>query len=364
MIFNPSHLMRRNINRRRTTTNRYAVDNSGFWDESLHARVSQLNIKSKAVDAVSIRVNNGIFNFPVDVQSQNVSLKIMTSLTSDYFNFVGGRRVAKYTEIDGYWTESKISTEIVYAFLMALWDTVSQILIDNYPLISDDLRHRTGRTFSNDNKESYHDSHNLISSDDSKNTSNKNDRNKIAQSRINATGDNLNSRSTDNSTTVNDGYASPQNQGVLPSAQSDEIMNLNNFQSPDNMGVRGVIPNGDKKYSTDTNINIEGSTGTISEGRSHFGKEFDNRVSEDDYLDVDTKFSSKIEGNNNIGTKKGFETGVERFEDLDISGVLQNFYDLFSDRILMEIDNRMLPFYLNIKISRFKDFSSGTKKYI
>jgi len=420
----------RNIARRRTTDNRYVTDINSFWREELHARIAHLDeLIPLVLRLVNERITNNIWGFPVDEQSVSNTEEVFRYIVLDYFAFVAGRRVWNYTEVDGYWTEENITNTIAYAFIMALWDIGSQLLIDNYPLVEDDLRHRTGRTHSHDrrntyhdslnktntadsresyhdslnktntadSRETYHDSLNTLSTDDEKFTQQDNTRNKISEENSGSGSDTVNSRSTSNTTNVNDMFQSPQDQGVLPSRQSADLMNrTNDFQDPSNMGVEELSPNGNPAFTTVTQNNFEGNTDTNSEGRTSTTRDSHNRVDERDYLESNNTVRSGIEGQNNVGAKSGNtsyiegennvggktgntslieghnnvggnaenNTGHERDEVLDISGVLQNFYDLFGERLMMEIDNRMLPYFLNMKIARFTDHRIGRKEYV
>jgi hypothetical protein len=388
----------RNIARRRTTDNRYVTDINSFWREELHARVENIpNLQEFILQIISQRIQSNVWGFPVDEQSISNTQAVFNSLVLDYFTFIQGRRVWVFTELDGYWTEDKIKTTFGSAFIMALWDIGSQLLIDNYPLVEDDLRHRTGRTSSadkrqnyhdshnkletGDNRENYHDSHNKLNTGDRKFTKQDNTRNKISEQNDGVSSQTIDGRTTSNTTNVQDVFNSPQDQGILPSSQSESIMNRDNeFQDPSNMGVEELTPNGNPNFTTMTQNSFEGSTDTNKEGRQNTSKDFHNRTDENDYIGADETTTSDIEGINNIGAKTGSNSNTQginnigakvendtlhlREEVLDISAVLQNFYDLFSERLLMEIDNRMLPYFLNMRIARFNDHRIGRKEYV
>lgn len=283
-------IMRRNIARRRTTDNRYVSDYKAFWREELHARVDNLQplISNFCEDIVRDKITNNIWGFPVDEQSVPNAEDVFLHIIDDYWEFVKGRRVWVYTETNGYWTEGKIINTISYAFIMALWDIGSQMLVDNYPLVEDDLRLRYGKTHSDDLRQTYHDSINKLDTGDKKYTHHINERNKIHESTDTEASDTTNSRSTSNSTTVNDVFLSPQNQGVSPSSQSARVMNHGGgFESPENHGVAEVVPNGNPGFTTNTSNLIEGSTDTAAEGRTSTNKSGHSRVDERDNLHSD-----------------------------------------------------------------------------
>ena len=358
-------LMIRNINRQRTTNNRYVTDSNSFWREELHARVEYLPaIVSKAQSIIDERISHNVWGFPVDEQSISNTQHVFYDVLTDYFNFVAGRRVWVYTETDGYWTEERISKTIAYAFITSLWDIGSNLLIDNYPLVADDLRLRGGKTFANDNRETYHDSLNKANTADKKYTQHDNTRNKIMETNEGSGSDTTNGRTTSNTTNIQDTFLSPQNQGVTPSSQSAKIMQRQQgFQTPDNMGVEEVSPHGNAAFTTATTNNFSGDTSTAEEGRTSTNKDLHNRVDERDYLEGNETAESLTQGENNVGAKVGNDTGTERNETLDTASVLQSFFNIFKERLLMEIDNRMLPYFLNMKIARFTDHRMGREYY-
>lgn len=356
----------RNINRKRTTDNRYVTDSNSYWREELHARIENLpNITSEAKAIIDQRITDNVWGFPVDEQNVSNTKQVFYGVLNDYFQFVAGRRVWVYTETEGYWTEEKITTTIAYAFIMALWDIGEQLLIQNYPLVADDLRTRSGKTFSNDNRETYHDSINKLGTASKQFTQHDNTRNKIMENTDTASSDTANERSTSNNTNIQDTFLSPQNQGVTPSSQSSKVMNrTGGFQTPDNMGVEEVSPHGNPSFTTATTNTFNGETNTNEEGRTSTAKNTHNRIDEKDYVEGNETAESEVQGENNVGAKVANDTGTEREETLNIADVLTTLYDISKDRLLMELDNRMLPFYLNMKIARFKDHRIGRNEYV
>lgn len=349
--------MIRNYNRKRITDNRFVIDSNAYWKEELHARVEYLtDIVPKIKEIIDQKITDNIWGFPVDEQSTSNSKEVLYSLVTDYFYFVAGRRVWAYTETQGYWTEEKISETIAYAFVMALWDIGKQLLVNNYPLVADDLRLRSGKTHSNDERETKHDNLNKVGTGSEQYTQHDNTRNKIIEENAGVGSDTTDGRTTSNTTEIQDTFLSPQDQGVLPSSQSDKIMNrTSGFQTPDNMGVEEVKPNGDAKFTTATTNNFGGDTSTVKEGRTSTSKDTHTRVDERDFLEGNETFASDTVAENNVGGRAKNDTGVAREEVLDMSGVLQSFFDLFKERLIMELDNRMLPYFLNMKIARFTD---------
>lgn len=367
-----NEIMGRNVVRRRSTINRYVTDTDYLWREELHPRIDDLmgEIYDNCKFLVDERLNvdgvygeNAIWGFPVDEQSVDIVKDILYIFINDYFNFVRGRRTWVYTETEGYWTEDIIVNVISAAFIACLWDIGRNLLIENYPLVADDLRLRSGKTLSGDERENYHDSINKIGTGEEKSTTADNTRNKIIDSSDVATSDTTNSRSTNNTTTINDLYQSPQDQGVLPSKQSDSIMSRVPFQSPDTHGVEELKPNGNPLYTTLTSNNFDASTDTSSEGRTSTSKTANSRVDEKDYVKSDNINTSNTNAENNVGAKAKTNTTHERDEVLDMANVLKSFYDIFKSRLLMEIDNRMLPYFLNFRIARFTDHMHGRKEY-
>lgn len=356
----------RNINRRRTTVNRYVTDSNSFWREELHARVENLpDIKVIAQAVIDERIQHNVWGFPVDEQTTSNTKEVFYDILNDYLMFVAGRRVWSYTETNGYWTEEKISSTIAYALVMKLWDIGNEMLIDNYPLVADDLRMRSGKTHSNDARETYHDSVNRLGTASKQYTQHDNTRNKILEGTDVAGSNTNNERSTSNTTNIEDTFLSPQNQGVTPSSQSAKIMNrTDGFQTPDNMGVEEVTPHGNPGFTTATVNTFNGDTSTVENGQTNTSKTAHSRVDERDFLEGNETAESTIDGENNVGAKVGNDTGTERQEVLDIVGTLQSFYDLFKDRLLMELDNSMLPYFLNMKISRFTDHRIDRKEYV
>lgn len=359
-------LLIRNYNRRRTTINRYVTDSNSYWREELHARVENLPaIKTIAKSVVDQKITDNIWGFPVDEQSTSNTKEVFYHLIDDYLAFVAGRRVWNYTETQGYWTEERISSTIAYAMIMKLWDLGNEILIDNYPLVADDLRLRSGRTHINDARETYHDSVNKLGTASRQFTQHDNTRNKIMEHTAVAASDTNNERTTSNTTNIEDTFLSPQNQGVTPSSQSAKVMNrTDGFQTPDNMGVEEVTPHGNPGFTTATVNTFNGDTSTAESGQTHTSGEGHNRVDERDYLEGNETAESTIDGENNVGAKAMNDSGKVREETLDTSGVLQSFYNLFKDRLLMELDNLMLPYFLNMKISRFTDHRIDRKEYV
>lgn len=362
----PDDLLIRNINRKRTTDNRYVIDSNAYWREELHARVENIpGITEKLREMIQQKITDNVWGFPVDEQSTPNTEKVLFGIVDDYFGFVAGRRVWVYTETAGYWTEEKIRDTIAYAFLMALWDLGNEILIDNYPLVADDLRLRYGKTHSNDERETKHDSNNLVNSADMRHTQQDNTRNKIVEVTDGVGSNTSDGRTTSNTTGIQDTFLSPQDQGVLPSKQSDSVMNrTHDFQDPTNMGVEEVVPNGDAKFTTATTNNFSGDTSTTKEGQTSTSRDLHNRADERDFVQGDATTESLKEAENNVGARARNDTGHERQETLDTSAVLQSFYNLSKDRLLMEIDNRMLPYYLNMKIARFTDHRIDRKEYV
>lgn len=395
----PDDILIRNINRRRTTLNRYVTDSNSYWREELHPRIENLQpiLSNYCEDMVRDRIQTNIWGFPVDEQSVANAEDVFIAIIDDYFEFVKGRRTWAYTETQGYWTEAKITNTIAYAFIMALWDIGRNMLITNYPLVEDDLRLRYGKTHSDDERQTYHDSLNHVQTNDERDTQHEsksklntgderltdhdNTRNKIHEATDSAGSSTANSRSTNNTTTVVDVFLSPQNQGVTPSSQSANVMNHGGgFERPENHGVAEVTPNGNPGFTTNTSNTFEGSTDTNAEGTTVTNREGHSRVDERDYVRGRGTTTSETEGQNNVtanaknasekgaennvGAKARNETGHERQETLDIADVLQNFYNLFKDHLMLAIDNRMLPYFLNMKISRFTDHRIDRKEYI
>lgn len=358
----------RNMMRRKTTINRYVTDSNCFWREELHPRIDNLQplISNKCEDVMKVRITDNIWGFPVDEQSTANAQDVFLRIIEDYFQFVKGRRTWVYTETDGYWTEENIVNTIAYAFVMGLWDIGKEMLIHNYPLVQDDLRYRSGRTHMGDERQTYHDSLNKVGTGSRQYTEHDNERNKIMENTDSAGSDTQNSRATNNTTTINDVFLSPQNQGVTPSKQSTNVMNHGGgFESPENHGVAEVTPNGQNgAFTTNTSNVIEGSTDTVADGRTSTNRNAHSRVDENDYLEGNETFESDTGAENNVGAKTKNDSEHERQETLDVAGVLQSFYDIFKDRLLMEIDNRMLPYYLNMKIARFTDHRIGRKEYV
>lgn len=355
----------RNINRMRTTTNRYVRDSNSYWREELHARVENLpKIKTIAKNVIDERITHNVWGFPVDEQSVSNTREVFYDIINDYLMFVAGRRVWSYTEANGYWTEDKISSTFAYALIAKLWDIGDQLLIENYPLVADDLRLRSGRTYSKDERENFHNSINKLGTASKQYTQHDNTRNKIIEGTDVASSDTSNERSTSNVTNIEDTFLSPQNQGVKPSSQSANIMDrTDGFQTPDNMGVEEVTPHGNSGFTTATVNTFSGDTSTNETGHTNTSKTSHSRVDERDFVEGNESTENSIDGENNIGAKVGNDTGHEREETLDVAGVLQSFYNLFKERLINELDNYMLPYYLNMKIARFTDHRINRKEY-
>lgn len=360
-------VMRRNYYRKRTTDNRYVTDSKTIWREELHPRITYLqpHINNLCEDIILDKITDNVWGFPVDEQSTSNTMDIFLHIINDYWEFVEGRRTWVYTETDGYWNEDNIVRTLVYAFVMALWDIGSQMLVDNYPLVEDDLRLRSGRTHSNDERKTYQDNRKKLATSDEKLTERENERNKILETTDSTGSTTSNSRSTSNTTTISDMYQSPQDQGVLPSKQSDRVMSHTpTFDKPDERGVAEVVPNGDPKFTTATNNEFYGGTDTSAEGGTSTSRDAHARADERDNINARNINTSEAGAEEDVGAHAINDTGIERQETLDISGVLQSFYDLFKDRLMMELDNRMLPYFLNMRISRFTDHKIGRKEYI
>lgn len=355
-----------NYNKKITTDNRYIIDSDSYWREELHTRIEYLpNLITNINNMIIEKLTNNIWGFPVDEQSISNASNVLFNISVDYFKFVAGRRVWVYTEVNGYWTEERISQTIAYAFIIALWDISKQLLINYYPLVSDDLRLRSGKTHSNDERETSHNNINNIGTNSQQYTQNDNTRNKIMSENNSVGSDTSNSRSTNNITNIQDSFLSPQDQGIKPSKQSENIMNrVNEFQTPNNMGVEEVIPNGNPNFTTATTNNFEGVTSTSQEGTTTTNRDNHTRIDEKDYIESNETINSNINAENNIGAKAKNDSGIERTETLDMSNVLKNFFDLYKERLIIEIDNRMLPYYLNMGIARYKNHKIDRKNYI
>lgn len=355
----------RNNRRKRTTNNRYVIDSNCYWCEELHPRIENLSgIIDKIKLIVNERINDNIWGFPVDEQSITNTQEVFYTIINDYFNLIKGRRTWVYTETEGYWTEEKIGDTIAYAFIIGLWDIGKNMLIENYPLVPDDLRHRSGKTHSYDNRETYQDNTNKLNTASKQYTQQDSTRNKIMEENNGTGTDTTDSRNTSNKTNINDSFLSPQDQGVTPSGHSADLMNRTEpFQTPDNMGVEELKPNGNPSFTTATNNQFEADTSTIKEGRASTSRDTHNRVDEKEYVEGNDTQESAMQAENNVSAKAGNDTGHERQEVLDISGVLQGFYDIFKNQLLLKIDNRMLPFFLNMSIARFTDHRIGRGYY-
>lgn len=356
----------RNYNRKRTTDNRFVIDSNSYWKEELHPRVEYLrnDISVKVDNKIQLNLSQKVWGFPVDEQTTSNAFEVLGFFTEQYLDMVNNRRLWVYTETDGYWTEQKIAEAYSAGLIAHMWDIVQDLLIKYYPLVADDLRLRSGKTATSDKRETYHDSVSKVDTADKTYTQHDNTRNKIAEQTDNSGSDTTNSRSTNNATTINDVFLSPQNQGVKPSSQSNLVMNHGGgFESPENHGVAEVTPNGNAGFTTSTSNVFEGSTDTVAEGRTSTNKTGHSRVDERDYLEGNATFETGTAGENNLGARTANDNEVERYETLDIVGVLKNFKDLYSDTLMLELDNRMLPYYLNMKISRFKDHRIGREYY-
>jgi len=372
---NMQDVMIRNVNRQRNTINRYVVDSNTLWSEELHPRIENLPILNIIIPLIEERIKLNIWNFPVDEQSIENTRNILYFFALDYFNFVAGRRTAKYTQTYGYWTEKKITYEIAQAFINILWDYVNNLLIDNYPLVSDDLRHRTGKNYSGDLRETHHDNTNKLNTASQKATTHQVDNEKSLINQDAITSNSIISRDTTNNVDINDTFLSPQDQGVKPSTQSTNVLGeeiitkdfekKDNFQNPDNMGVKEIINNAiNADFTTTTNVVNSANTSTSSNNTAGTTKSNQQNLIQGESVNANVQDSTIKEVNNNLGAKAQNNTFVERFEDLNMSSVLTEFYNLFKDRLMLEIDNRMLPYYLNMKINRFVDFRMNTKKYL
>jgi hypothetical protein len=261
-------------------------------------------------------------------------------------------------------------------------------------------------------KETNHNSHSGLKSDEFTTTHNDNVRNKIMTQTDVAQGDTTVSRSTENNAATADLFSSPQDQGLSPTELGINVVNPENFQSPDNMGVREMELQNDARFQTTTQQDISGSTSTNNEGKSHTSKESHSRVDENDVLKNEATTSTEMTGDNdlssrandgqhmtahnnlrsrgrdgsemeanndlssrgrvanhssgenNLGSSAMNETSMERFEDLNMWDTLQAFWDLYSDRIAMEIDNRLIHLFLNMKINRFVDYRMNSQEYL
>jgi len=131
------------------------------------------------------------------------------------------------------------------------------------------------------------------------------------------------------------------------------------------MGVKEIINNAiNADFTTTTNVVNSANTSTSSNNTAGTTKSNQQNLIQGESVNANVQDSTIKEVNNNLGAKAQNNTFVERFEDLNMSSVLTEFYNLFKDRLMLEIDNRMLPYYLNMKINRFVDFRMNTKKYL
>lgn len=351
--------------RRRTTIGRYVTDSNVSWREQLHPRLNDLlpGVANYIEDRMVEYTTTNVWGFPVDEQSVSNVHDVMIGIINDYITMCQGRRLWVYTETNGFWTEERITSVFGAAFINALWDIGKQMFIENYPQVADDLRHRTGKTFMEDSKHTYHDSNSHIETNSEQFGKHDNTQDKTHEHTDHSGSSTNNERSTHNERETQDYFQSPQDQGAAPNLGDAARPE---FQSPDNMGESNLLLNaeGNALFATTKNNHFDDFTDTAASGQTSTDRTGHVKVNEVEYNDHETTVGSEHAADNNVGAKMDVDTGHERFEDLDVANVLQTFYDTLKGRLLQEIDNRLLPYFLNMKISRFTDHRIGRKEYV
>ena len=436
-MFNP---LTRNI-RDRNTRNRYIVDSTSFWHEGLHPRVRDLPILS-LIDRINNNVDNGLWVLPLPDGNTFDFKLLLTTFTLDYINMVDLRRLSRRPS-DGI-NLNDIDKEFTSYIIGVLWDVVNGLLFNFYPFEYDDFKLRTGKTFSNDDRETTHANNSVINSGEGRiskefvnnglqsgdyreskqfNNSDVNTGDQvttIANNTQSSTADSLNgftsntvnrdthdvasNKSTshlnnnnrNNTNSVTDLFVSPQNQGVTPTDSSTGVE-----------GEEGVLFTGEGRFTTNTsrdttgvsddfeeissNTSQEDSGNVIIEGQTNVKMDDTNRVYNMDFIDGSTKNDSNlksgkglevdVKSNTDLNTSTGLDvntttntdlnnrinlgaraknyTGLESYENLDKSNTFKNFYDMNKDRVMLELDNRMYPLYLQVYLNVHEDFRNN-----
>ena len=437
-LFNP---VNRNITDR-ATRNRYIVDSRSFWHEGLHPRVRDLDILGLE-DRINSNVDSGFWLLPLPETSEFDFKLLLNAFTQDYINMVELRRLSRRPS-DGL-TIIDIDKEFTSYIIAIMWDIVNGLLLNFYPLEYDDFKVRTGKTYSNDDRETTHNNNNYLNSEDSRNskdfvnnslqsgdtrnskdyynsdiltgdevTTNSNNTKSSTADSMNGYSSNtvnrdthdvssnkstshLNNNNRNNANSVTDLFVSPQNQGVTPTPSSTDVL-----------GEDGVVFAGNNNFTTNTsrdtvgvsddfeeissNTSYDDAGNVIIEGQTNVKMDDTNRIYNMDFLDAKTKNDSSLKSgkglevgtntNTDLSNAKGLEvgtttstdsntseslggraknyTGLESFENLDKSNVFKNFYDMNKDRIMLELDNRMYPLYLQVHLNKHEDFREST----
>ena len=166
LFFNP--ILNDEFTKRRATTRRFTTESEFFYNQNLHPRVRDIvasNFFSNTFfDLIQSRVTT-FWNFPLNEQSQDeaaVYTTMLATIIRDYLALVHLRRLARPVLLQENITIEDVASEFGFALINVFWDLFSNFLIENYPLVYDDLRLRAGRNGSNDRMQTEHNNRNFL----------------------------------------------------------------------------------------------------------------------------------------------------------------------------------------------------------
>lgn len=324
MIINFDRILERNF--QKISTNRFIVDSPRFWRKEYHPHFKDI------FSATSFTI---ILNLVNDNLSFKLPKNFVDYVAEKIFIWFSPYRFVAIPKKDPTAPEAFLSD-----LYFTLLDILPQISFTDYPLIEDDFN-----IVSHKAETGKQDTSKVSTGEHEKNESLKGTtldiltRGEMRQTSGTST-HNADDETEQNNKTVQNGFLSPQNQGVLPTTDSTR-----------HKGVDGVNISKDSAFTTNA------TTGVFGESLKTKSNVTEQTQSLDDILTQDNDCRTKHDITNEMSSKQEQENTTEKndnyIETLDFNrvGRLQDFYNLQVGRLWLEILHRLTPWILHASIA-------------
>lgn len=315
------------------STNRFIVDSPRFWRKEFHPRFKDV-LQVTDFQAVLSMVNNA--------QSFPLPTTAVTNISQKLFDFFSGFRFAYIPSKD---------PDSIKMFLADLYfilsDTMPQITISNYPLNKDDFNivSNLGETGKSDTSK--------LGTQENNRTDNKHHTELNSQiigrleHQDQASAENIDEETNQNTKTYNDVFLSPQDQGAAP-------VTLNTKGN----GVDGLMPTNAGDYTTSISRENMGDT-TIGKTNTSAEQQSNTEFTEDSN---NTRQFAETGGFMEMGQNQENTTKKDDLyrETLDYhkGARLQEFYNLYADKLWGSILGRLSKWILRV------DIATGERNYL
>lgn len=321
-----------------TTDYRYVIDSDRFWRKEYHPRFADI-ITSDEINAIFTSVNTDL-SFPLTTgEVSRISTQLMNWLSGFRFVDIPAKNPYCVQQFEG-------------DLYFSLRDVLSQVSFSEYKLDPDDFNVVNNTVDSGKN-----DRTKLGVGENNKQGSTRNTANDYTSRDTNSVQNTANVESVDennntNTTDVSDVFLSPQNQGVSPT-------NANRKGE----GVSGITLNNTDTFTTNTSTALEGSTDVNHRGRIDAGNTDTHTVEETDDTHINSGTSTELATDQDIELENTKTANLHESLDFDRAKKLQEFFDLNSGRLWLELQNRLGRWILQMDIAQTDNIYLGLPKY-